>query len=56
MKKDEMIKIAERNLKKAKTAMQHNYNRQGITEKERENLSNNLEYAQRVYDLILTNM
>lgn len=53
MNKEKMVQIAERNLHKAKKALENNYNRQGITELERENLSNNVEYAQRVYDLII---
>lgn len=52
MSKDKMMQIAERNLNKAKRAFDNNYNRQGITEIERENLSNNVEYAQMVYDLL----
>ena len=52
MQKEQMLKIAERNLRKAKFSYQNNYNRPGVTEQERENLSNNVEYAQTVYDLI----
>lgn len=52
MNKETIMKIAERNLKKAQIALDHNYNRNGITEVERENLSNNVEYAQIVYDLL----
>ena len=53
MNKDQMLKIANRNLRKAKIAMYNNYNRNGITEEEIENLANNVEYAQMVYDLIV---
>jgi hypothetical protein len=52
MNKEKMLQIAERNLKKAKMALLNNYERKGITEQEIENLSNNVEYAQAVYDLI----
>lgn len=52
MNKEQMMKIAERNLSKAQKSLDNNYNRQGITESERENLSNNVEYAKVVYDLI----
>lgn len=53
--KERIIEIAERNLRKAKRALECNYNRQGITEIERENLSNNVEYAETVYELIKVN-
>lgn len=53
MNKEKMIQIAERNLRKAKMALLNNSNRKGITEQEIENLSNNVEYAQAVYDLIV---
>lgn len=52
MKKDIMLQIAERNLNKANRALANNYNRPGITEPERENLTNNVEYAEAVYELI----
>lgn len=52
MDKEKLIAIAERNLKKAKNSLKNNFNRSGVTEKERENLSSNVEYAQTVYDLI----
>lgn len=52
MDKEKMLQIAERNLTKAKRALYSNYDRKGITESEIENLSNNVEYAQLVYDLI----
>ena len=55
MNREKMIQMAERNLNKAKKAQIINYNRQGITESERENLSNNVEYAKAVYDLIVNN-
>lgn len=55
MNRAKMIQMAERNLNKAKKAQTINYNRQGITESERENLSNNVEYAKSVYDLIVNN-
>jgi len=48
-----MIQIAERNLRKAKMAMYKNCNRKGITDVEIENLTNSVEYAQIVYDLIV---
>ena len=50
--KGQMIAIATRNLRKAQYAFQHNYNRAGITEREKENLMNNVEYNQIVFDLI----
>ena len=52
MSKDKMMQMAERNLSKAKKAFDNNYNRQGVTESERENLLNNVEYAQTVYNLL----
>lgn len=52
MTKEKLMKIAERNLYKAKKSMENNYNRQGITDIERENLSNNVEFAEIVCELI----
>jgi hypothetical protein len=53
MNKEKMIQIAERNLRKAKIAMYNNCTRNGITDVEIENLTNNVEYSQIVYDLIV---
>ena len=55
MTKEKLIQISERNLSKAKRALDYNYNRQGITDVERENLLNNVEYAEVVCELIKTN-
>lgn len=55
MTKERLIQIAERNLNKAKKSMEHNYNRQGVTEIERENLSDNVKFAEVVYELIKIN-
>ena len=55
MNKEKMIQIAERNLSKAKRALYNNRERKGITDQEIENLSNNVEYSQKVYDLIVNN-
>jgi HEPN domain-containing protein len=52
MNKEKMLQMAERNLRKAKIALEHNFSRNGITETEKQNLTNNVEYAQKVYDLI----
>jgi hypothetical protein len=46
------LQIAERNLKKAQKALEINYDRKGITDEERNNLSDNVKYAQVVHDLI----
>lgn len=53
MNKEKLITIAERNLKKANNSLKNNFNRPGVSEQERENLSSNVEYAQMVYDLIV---
>ena len=55
MTKEKLMHIAERNLNKAKKSMEHNYNRQGITETEKENLSDNVKFAEVVYELIKVN-
>lgn len=55
MDKEKMIQIAERNLRKAQMALHKNRERKGITDQEIENLSNNVEYSQKVYDLIVNN-
>jgi uncharacterized protein YaiL (DUF2058 family) len=52
MTKQEMLDKAERNLRKAEIAFHSQFNRPGITEKEKENLSNNVEYATFVRNLI----
>lgn len=54
MDKEMMLKIAERNLKKAHAALEKNYNRNGISAQERKNLLDNVEYAQAVYNLIVS--
>lgn len=55
MTKEKLIHIAERNLNKAKKSMEHNFNRQGITETEKANLSDNVKFAEVVYELIKVN-
>ena len=52
MTKQEMLDKAERNLRKAEIAFHSQFNRPGITEKEKEDLANNVEYAMKVRDLI----
>ena len=54
--KETMLKIAERNMHKAKMSLLNNYNRKGITEGEIKNLLSNVEYTQAVYDLIEKNV
>ena len=54
MTKEQMLIMAERKIKKANIAFENNKNRPGITENELENLSNKLEYAKNVYELIKT--
>ena len=56
MNREKMLQIAEHNLKKAKMSLLNNCDRKGITEQEVNNLSNNVEYAKAVYDLIATYM
>lgn len=55
MTKIQMITIAERNLKQAEKSLEHNINRSGITEQEKENLANKVKYAKIVRDLIGNN-
>ena len=56
MNKEKMMQIAEHNLDKAQRALNVNCNRKGITELERQNLSDSVEYAKAVCDLIANNM
>ena len=56
MYKEQMLKIAERNLRKAKKALENNRKRSGMTEDELENLLSNVKYAQVVYHLIDNNI
>lgn len=53
MTKEKLLQIAERNLKKTQRALLVNRERQGITEEEINNLSDNVKYAQVVHDLIV---
>ena len=55
MNKEKMLQMAERNLRNAQKALLINHDRKGITEQEIENLSDKVEYAQEVYDLIVNN-
>lgn len=55
MTREKLIQISERNLIKAKRALDYNCNRQGITEIEKENLLNNVKYAEVVCELIKIN-
>jgi hypothetical protein len=52
MTKEKLLSMAARNLKKAQKALDMNADRPGITDQEKENLQNNVEYAQIVYDLL----
>ena len=54
MTKAQLMTIAERNVKKAEKALKLNINRSGITEQEKENLMNNVEYTKIVRELIRT--
>ena len=48
-----MLEIAEKNLKEAKINFKHNFNRKGITLEEREILTEKVEFAQTVFNMIL---
>ena len=52
MTKERLLQIAERNRKKAQIALNTNRDRKGVTEAEISNLTDNLKYAEVVYDLI----
>ena len=52
MDKERLLQIAERNLKKARKALEMNCSRHGITDEEINNLSDNVKFAEVVYDLI----
>ena len=52
MNKERLVQIAERNLKKAKKSLEINCHRQGISDEERNNLVDNVKFAEIVYDLI----
>ena len=52
MEKDKIIQMTERHLKKTMYALEHNYNRNGITKQEKENLVNNVKYYRYILDLI----
>ena len=55
MTKEKLMQIAERNLKKAILALHSQINRPGITEKEIQNLTDNVEFAEIVRELIESN-
>ena len=50
MSNEQLLHMAERNLKKAEKAYRHNYNRPGATETERQNLIDNIEFAKIVME------
>ena len=52
MDKERLVQIAERNLKKAKKARDIGCKRQGVTDEEKNNLHDNVKYAEVVCDLI----
>ena len=52
MDKERLLQIAERNLHKARKALEVNCTRKGITEDEINNLHDNVNYAEVVYGLI----
>ena len=52
MDKERLVQIAERNLKKARRALEVNCSRKGITDEEINNLRDNIRYAEVAYDLI----
>ena len=52
MDSERLVQIAERNLKKAKKALEISCKRQGITDEERNNLADNVRFAEVVCDLI----
>ena len=52
MKKEKMLEIADRNIKKAQMSFYRQFQRPGIKEQEKENLANNVEYAILIKDLI----
>lgn len=52
MDKERLVQIAERNLNKARKALEVNCTRKGITDDEINNLHDNVKYAEVVCDLI----
>lgn len=53
MTKQEMLNKAERNLRKAQISFDKNFNRAGVTEQEKKNLADNVEYSTVVRDMLL---
>lgn len=53
MDKERLVQIAERNLKKARKSLEIGCRRQGITDEERNNLADNVKFAEIVYDLVV---
>lgn len=56
MTKEQMMYIAKRNLERAEYSLRHNSIRKGVTDDEIQHLSDKLEYAKTVYELIINNM
>ena len=52
LSKDQILGIAERQVKKAAKAYENNFNRPGATDREKENLVANKEYTRIVFELI----
>lgn len=56
MTKEKMLSIAKRNVEKAEKSLLFNRNRKGVTEVEIQHLSDKVEYAKAVYNLIKGSM
>lgn len=52
MERIDYLSIARRKVIKAEKALEHNYYRKGITDEERRNLMNSVEFAKYVYQLV----
>lgn len=53
MTKEKLLHIADKNKRKSKIVYDRNIGRPGITEEEKKNLYDNMEFANIVYDMIL---
>lgn len=52
MTEEQILLISESNLEKSQRKYNGNYNRKGVTQNERDNLTKNVEYAKIILDIV----
>lgn len=52
MSEEQILLMSENNLEKSQRRYDRNYNRKGVTQEERNNLTKNVEYAKIILDMV----